>query len=88
MIRVRLEVGVKQFVAGGFGASARRLDSHEDRIDFRQNVRVLELEHPAILLLIVHIKDAEALRWVLSGPAHSAPAVNDCRAVKATPGAN
>ena len=55
MIGIGLEVGVQEFAAGGPGASALGLDGDKDRIDFRQDARVLELQHPTVLLLIVHI---------------------------------
>src|SRR5437879_13746195 len=73
MIGVRLEVGVKKFAASGPGASALRFDSHENRVDFRQNARVLEFQHPAVLFLIVHIEDAQILGWILIRPAAAPP---------------
>ena len=69
MIGSSLEVGVKEFAAGRFGASAPRFDGHKDRINLRQNARVLEFEHPAFLFLIVHVEDSEALGWALGFPA-------------------
>ena len=61
MIGVRLEVGVKEFPACGPDASAWRLDGHKNRVDFRQNAGIFELEHPAVLFLIVHKEDTQAL---------------------------
>ena len=69
MVEVRLEVGVKEFAASGFGASAGRFDGHKNRVNFRQNARVLELEHPAVLFLIVYIEDSQTLGWALGWPA-------------------
>ena len=69
MIGVRLEVGVKEFPACGPDASAWWLDGHKNRVDFRQNARVIELQDPALLFLVVHIEDAQALGWSLDQPA-------------------
>ena len=65
MIGGRLEKGIEKFVARGFGASTRRFDGDKNGINFRQYARVLELEHPAILLLIVYIEDSQILSWTL-----------------------
>src|SRR5262249_23661586 len=69
MIGVRLQVGVKKLAACGPGTSTRALDSHKDRVDFRQNAGILELEHPAVLFLIVHKEDTQALSGTLGRPA-------------------
>ena len=71
MIGIRLKVGVQEFVAGWSGAPARGLDGHKDGINFRQNPGLLELEHPAVLPLVVYIEDAQALGWILGWPARA-----------------
>ena len=72
MIEIRFEIGVKEFAASGPGASTLRFDGHKNRIDFRQNTRVFELEHPAVLFLIVYIEDPQAfsrtLGWTACTP--------------------
>jgi hypothetical protein len=37
-----------------YSASARRLDRHKNRVDFRKDTRVFEPENSAVLFLIVH----------------------------------
>src|SRR5262249_45720699 len=69
MIGVRLQVGIKKLGAGGLDTAARRFDSHKHRVDFSENVRVLELKHPAVLFLIVYIEDSQTLGWALCGSA-------------------
>jgi len=51
----------------GLAPSAWRFDRHKNRVDFRQNARVFELQHPAVLFLIVYIEDSQASGWILSG---------------------
>src|SRR5260370_41767446 len=77
MIGVRLQVGVQELAARGPRTSTRTLDGHKNRVDFRQNARVLEFEYPTVLFLIVHKEDAQALSWTLGGPAGS-PNLEGC----------
>ena len=72
MIGIGLEVGVKEFAAGGTGASALGFDGHKDGIDFSQDARVLEFQHPAVLFLVVDVENAQAPGWN-SGPARGLP---------------
>src|SRR5262245_25764102 len=67
MIGIRVEVCVKEFASRGLRASAWRFNRDKNRVDFRQNARVFELEQPAVLFLIVYIKDSEASGRILSG---------------------
>src|SRR6516225_10084636 len=71
MIWVRLEIGVKEFASRRPRTPARTLHRHKHRIDFRQNTWILKLQHPPILFLIVHKKDAQALCLCLRRPARS-----------------
>src|SRR5947209_7127236 len=66
MIRIRVEVCVKEFAARGLGTSAWRFDGHKNQVDFRQNAGVFELEHPAVLFLIIYIEDSQASGRILS----------------------
>src|SRR5947207_8492509 len=66
-----LEIGIQKLVTCRFGASALRLDSDKNGVDFCQNVWVIVLEHPAVQLLIIYIEDAQALRRRLSRPTRS-----------------
>src|SRR5262245_19066657 len=67
MVGIRVKVCVKEFASCGLRASAWRFDRHKNRVDFRQNARVFELEQPAVLFLIVYKKDSEAFGRILSG---------------------
>jgi hypothetical protein len=40
----------------------------KNRVNLRQNARVIELEHPAILRLIIDIKNTQTLSWILRRP--------------------
>src|SRR5215469_7895125 len=71
MIGIGFEVGVKEFAAGGTGASALGFDGHKDGVDFSQDARVLEFQHPPVLFLVVHVENAQAPGWILGRPAGS-----------------
>ena len=84
MIGIRVEVCVQKFAARGPGTSAWRFDRHKNRVDLRQNARVFELEHPAVLILIVDIEDSEALGWILSWSTRS-PNLERCISFRSVP---
>src|SRR6266566_6850917 len=71
MIGVRLQVGVEELAARGPRTPTRALDGHKNRVDFGEDAGVLKLEHPTVLFLIVHKKDAHALSCTLGRPAGS-----------------
>ena len=60
MIEVSLDEGCEESATRRFLAAASRFSGNEYRIDFRQNIGVVEFEYPAICLLIVAIENSQA----------------------------
>src|SRR5260370_26301026 len=61
MVRLVSEIRVKELVTFGFDGILRwGFESHKDRINFAEDLRVVVLEYPALLSLIVREEDSEA----------------------------
>src|SRR5262245_66646668 len=56
-----VEVCEKELAPRGLGTPARRFDRHKHRVDFSQNLRVFESQHPAVLFLIVYLEEPETV---------------------------
>src|SRR5205823_5101741 len=67
MVRIGIQIGVQQLLAIRFRAASWRLDCDKNGVDLGQDFGVVELEDPAVLLLIVDVKHSQALRRFLSG---------------------
>ena len=62
VIRLIAQIGVQELVAFWLdGILARRFEGNEDRVDFAQNLRIIILEHPTLLDLVVRVEDSETL---------------------------
>src|SRR5215472_3216331 len=61
MIRVRIQIRVKQSLTVWFIASAEGLNRYEDRVNLREHLGVIEFQYPAILFLIVDVEHAQSL---------------------------
>src|SRR5215471_5274594 len=61
-IRNDVEICVEQLPTSGLDTSALRLDRHEHGVDFGENLRVFEPEHPPVLFLIVYLEQSETVR--------------------------
>ena len=51
--------------AGLFRRLLRGLDGHEDRIDPRQDLRIVKRQHPAPVVRVIAVKDTQTSDWLL-----------------------
>ena len=62
MIGLSSQVGGQKFFARGPVSPAQWLDGNEDRIDRAQFLRIVDLKHPPLLRVVIHVKDSEIFR--------------------------
>src|SRR5450432_74988 len=67
MVGSCIQVGIQHLLAVGLHAAPGRLDCHKNGVDFRQNFGILELEHPTVLFLVVHVKYTQTPRRIVPG---------------------
>src|ERR1700723_1728234 len=68
MVRIASQEGKEQFLSGGLVARrAMGLERNEDRIDFSKLVRIIHLQDPALVALVIRIKNPETLRRLRIG---------------------
>ena len=70
MIYFFAKQSIQKGLAGGFRATAMRLDRDEHRVDFLQLFRIIEAHHPAVIGFVIEIKNPQALRSTLRALSH------------------
>ena len=59
MIRFFPQQSIEQWFSRGLLAAAMRFNGDENRIDFRQLLRIVGAQYPAAIGLIVHVQNAK-----------------------------